>query len=211
VSAPRPRPAGGAHRRRAANRPLQQRPGAGGPAAVAADVQGAPTLEAAPAEEEVRQRPRSRKLGRAEREARELLEWPALCRQVACFARTPMAAELAAAGKLPMGRDQADSEQLLAQTREAGAAPLDFGGVFDLRRAVDAAEQGLVLHPLVLGAVATTLGGARRLRAATEAAGAGGAALRALARGIGAALPELQAEIERCVQVGPANLHFLCV
>jgi DNA mismatch repair protein MutS2 len=60
----------------------------------------------------------------AERESFQLLEWPALCRQVACFAQTPMGAELAAKCALPVGRSQEESEQLLQQTAEAQAAML---------------------------------------------------------------------------------------
>lgn len=60
----------------------------------------------------------------AERESLTLLEWPALCRQVACFAQTPMGAELAARGDLPVGRTQQESEQLLRQTAEAQQAQL---------------------------------------------------------------------------------------
>jgi DNA mismatch repair protein MutS2 len=61
----------------------------------------------------------------AERESLELLEWPALCRQVARFARTPMGAEVAAAAQLPMGGSQAESERLLQETSEAQQAKLE--------------------------------------------------------------------------------------
>lgn len=59
----------------------------------------------------------------AERESLALLEWPALCRQVACFAQTPMGAEVAV-GALPVGRSQRESQQLLQQTAEAQQAQL---------------------------------------------------------------------------------------
>jgi hypothetical protein len=69
---------------------------------------------------------------------------------------------------------------------------------------VEAAAQGRVLHPLVLGAVATTLGAAARLLrtlGSAEQQGAGYPALRELAAGLGDALPQLQRAIEQCVQV----------
>lgn len=61
----------------------------------------------------------------AEQESLQLLEWPALCRQVACFAQTPMGAEVALRCALPVGRSRADSEQLLRQTTEAQQARLE--------------------------------------------------------------------------------------
>lgn len=61
----------------------------------------------------------------AEAESLELLEWPSLCRQVACFAQTPMGAELALRCALPVGRSRLESEQLLRQTAEAQQAQLE--------------------------------------------------------------------------------------
>ena len=57
-------------------------------------------------------------------ETLQLLEWPALCRQVACFAQTPMGSELAMRCELPLGRSQEESELLLRQTADAQAAQL---------------------------------------------------------------------------------------
>ncbi len=81
-----------------------------------------------------------------------------------------------------------------------------FKGVYDIRRAIDAARQGRVLHPMVLGAVATTLGAAARLQAALGHSQQLQSeqqypALAALAAGIGDALPGLQQAIEQCIQV----------
>ena len=61
----------------------------------------------------------------AERESLQLLEWPALCRQVACFAQTPMGAEVALRCTLPVGRSRAESEALLQQTADAQQALLE--------------------------------------------------------------------------------------
>jgi hypothetical protein len=60
----------------------------------------------------------------AERESLQLLEWPGLCRQVACFAQTPMGAEVALRCALPVGRSRQESEQLLRETAEAQQAQL---------------------------------------------------------------------------------------
>ncbi len=85
-----------------------------------------------------------------------------------------------------------------------------FSGAYDIRRAVDAAAQQRVLHPMVLGAIATTLGAAARLQARLNSheAGHDGSrehalpALRELGAGIGDALPQLRQAIEQCIQVG---------
>lgn len=69
--------------------------------------------------------PASAAVDAAQRESLALLEWPALCRQVACFAQTPMGAEVAVAGALPMGRSRQGSELLLRQTAEAQRAQLE--------------------------------------------------------------------------------------
>ena len=41
-----------------------------------------------------------------QQESLQLLDWPALCRQVAAFAATPMAAEQLLQGGLPIGGSQ---------------------------------------------------------------------------------------------------------
>lgn len=87
--------------------------------------------------------------------------------------------------------------------------PCSFAGVYDVRQAVAAAEQGRVLHPLVLGAIATTLAAAARLEQQLGLAGGsadGGPAafpaLQQLAGGLGGALPRLRAAIEQCIGEG---------
>jgi hypothetical protein len=64
-----------------------------------------------------------------EEESLQILEWPAVCRQVACFCRTSMAAERVAGGLLPLGATRAESEGLLQLTAEAVAADLPLEGV----------------------------------------------------------------------------------
>lgn len=73
-----------------------------------------------------------------------------------------------------------------------------------MRQAVDAAQAQRVLHPLVLGAVATTLQAAAHLQEQLlqQQPGGGAAfpALQQLAADIGDALPALRAAIEQCIQ-----------
>ncbi|KAL4458289.1 hypothetical protein ABPG75_013154 [Micractinium tetrahymenae] len=118
-----------------------------------------------------------------------------------------MGAEVALRCALPVGRSRAQSEQLLQQTAEAQQALLEFQGAYDIRRAIDAAAQQRVLHPMVLGAVATTLGAAARLQARLQPQVAQDgsskhafSALQELGAGIGDALPQLQQAIEQCIQ-----------
>lgn len=122
------------------------------------------------------QRPR---IDRTELSSFHLLDFPSLCRQVASFASTPAAAEKAYKGRLEVGQTREASEALQRQTQEAlrllgggvsptGAAGDDpedfFRGVMDLRRALDAVEKdGIALHPLVIGAVATSIEATVRL------------------------------------------------
>ena len=60
----------------------------------------------------------------AEQESLELLEWPALCQQIACFMQTTLGAEVALSCRLPIGQSQDESEQLLQETEEAQQASL---------------------------------------------------------------------------------------
>jgi DNA mismatch repair protein MutS2 len=54
----------------------------------------------------------------------DLLDWPAVCRQVACFASTPMAAEQLLQGGLPMGRAQVNQTQTLSASVTLAECPL---------------------------------------------------------------------------------------
>ena len=103
---------------------------------------------------------------------------------------------------------QEDSERLQQETREAASAGLAFGDLRDLRPLLAAAADGIALQPFHLHAVAATLDAAAALRARVEGfqtpegsqtPGLQRGALRALARGIGDAMPELRHEIWRCI------------
>jgi DNA mismatch repair protein MutS2 len=109
------------------------------------------------------------KIDRTELSSRHLLEFGNVCKQVASFAYTPAAAEKAYKGRLDIGVTREESMKLADQTRDAmrmldGDATNFFEGVMDLRKALDAAEkEKAVLHPLVIGAVATSIEATTRL------------------------------------------------
>ena len=69
-----------------------------------------------------------------EEEAKELVEWPLLCRQVARFADTQPGYNLVLKGKLPVGRTWEESIMLQRQTKAALRLRqrLDFEGVEDV-------------------------------------------------------------------------------
>ncbi len=111
---------------------------------------------------------------------------------------------------------QEDSERLQQETREAAGAGLAFGDLRDLRPLLAAAADGIALQPFHLHAVAATLDAAAALRARVEDSqtlegsqtpGSQHGALRALARGIGDAMPELRHEISRCIHPEEVQAH----
>jgi DNA mismatch repair protein MutS2 len=101
-------------------------------------------------------------------ETLELLEWSRLCQHLANFAATKLGA--IASRNLQIPTSQAQSENLLAQTREmyeleSRISPgLSFDGIQDIGDALErAALQGILAGEELL-AIATTLAGARNLR-----------------------------------------------
>mmetsp|Transcript_12639 Transcript_12639/g.33478 ORF Transcript_12639/g.33478 Transcript_12639/m.33478 type:complete len:923 (+) Transcript_12639:28-2796(+) len=93
-----------------------------------------------------------------------VLEWPDVCKQVASFCGTVMAAQKLALGQLPVGRSQAESELLLQQTSEAMLLDLRVSRFFDMGPVLDAAADGLCLNPKQLQGVANTIQTALQLR-----------------------------------------------
>ncbi|MEO1179863.1 MAG: endonuclease MutS2 [Cyanobacteria bacterium J06636_28] len=104
-------------------------------------------------------------------ETLDLLEWPRLCQQWSTFAATKLGALAARHGRIPT--HQNESEQLLAQTREAyqleDTAPLNFRGVQDMGDVIERARLQSILSGDELLGIATTLAGARQLRRAIDA------------------------------------------
>ncbi len=101
-----------------------------------------------------------------------LLEWPRLCQQLSTFAATKLGA--IAAQRLVLPASQAESEHLLAETREAYRLEqqppgLKFTGIQDIGDALERAKRQGVLTGAELLAIATTLAGARQLRRTIDA------------------------------------------
>ena len=142
--------------------------------------------------------------GPAEQESLHLLGWLDVCNQVASFCKTAMGAQQAVRGKLPLGKTLEESQFLLQQTKEAAALDLRFNKIYYLRRALDAAAAQHALHPLVLGAIATTLSAAKELGKKVDSGDERTMALQHLARGIRDFLPEVLPIIENihtCIQI----------
>ncbi|MEA5575666.1 endonuclease MutS2 [Anabaena sp. UHCC 0451] len=101
-------------------------------------------------------------------ETLELLEWHRLCQHLSTFAATKLGAMVARA--LPIPTTQAESTELLAQTKEvyqleSRLTPgLSFEGIQDIGDSLERAELQGILSGQELLAIATTLSGARNLR-----------------------------------------------
>ena len=101
-------------------------------------------------------------------ETLELLEWPRLCQHLATFAATKLGAIVAR--NLPIPETQAETEQLLAQTKEVYELEsrlhpgLSFEGIQDIGDSLERAALQSILPGEELLAIATTLAGTRNLR-----------------------------------------------
>lgn len=101
-------------------------------------------------------------------ETLELLEWPRLCQHLSTFAATKLGA--IAARQLTIPDSQAQSEQLLAQTKEVYELEsrltngLSFEGIQDIGDSLERAGLQGILSGDELLAIATTLAGTRNLR-----------------------------------------------
>jgi DNA mismatch repair protein MutS2 len=134
-------------------------------------------------------------------ETLELLEWSRLCQHLATFSATKLGK--IAVANLPIPTTQAESVNLLAQTKEAYeieqrlASGLSFDGIQDIGDAIERAELHGILSGEELLGIATTLAGARKLRRIIEehpdllVLGELVAQLRTY--------PEIEQEIHRCI------------
>ncbi|MDZ8083494.1 MAG: endonuclease MutS2 [Nostoc sp. DcaGUA01] len=101
-------------------------------------------------------------------ETLELLEWHRLCHHLSTFAATKLG--VIAARHLKIPDFQAESEQLLKQTKEIYqlesrlTTGLSFEGIQDIGDSLERAERSGILTGDELLAIATTLAGARNLR-----------------------------------------------
>ncbi|MDF5711209.1 MAG: endonuclease MutS2 [Nostoc sp. S4] len=105
-------------------------------------------------------------------ETLELLEWHRLCQHLSTFAATKLG--VIAARHLKIPSFQAESEQLLEQTKEVYQLEtrintgLSFEGIQDIGDSIERAERSGILAGDELLAIATTLAGARNLRRAID-------------------------------------------
>ncbi|MBD2609607.1 endonuclease MutS2 [Scytonema hofmannii FACHB-248] len=101
-------------------------------------------------------------------ETLELLEWHRLCQHMSTFAATKLGAR--ASRQLPIPDSRAESEYLVAQTKEIYeleirlTTGLSFEGIQDIGDSLERAEIQAVLTGEELLAIATTLAGTRNLR-----------------------------------------------
>lgn len=101
-------------------------------------------------------------------ETLELLEWSRLCQHLSTFAATKLG--VIAARHLTIPTSQAESEQLLTQTKEVYelegrlVTGLSFDGIQDIGDSLERAERQGILAGDELLAIATTLAGTRNLR-----------------------------------------------
>ncbi|MEC4818845.1 MAG: endonuclease MutS2 [Scytonema sp. PMC 1069.18] len=101
-------------------------------------------------------------------ETLELLEWSRLCQHLSTFAATKLG--VIAARHLAIPTSQAESEQLLTQTKEVYelesrlVSGLSFEGIQDIGDSIERAELQGILSGEELLAIATTLAGTRNLR-----------------------------------------------
>ncbi|KAK8944542.1 DNA mismatch repair protein MSH6 [Platanthera zijinensis] len=94
--------------------------------------------------------------------AKEALEWSSVCSLVSDFTSTAAGREVCRSGRLPVGRNQAESQKLLDQTASAVLLPekLDFSGVDDVAGLVRKAVGGNILGIRELCAVGKCLASA---------------------------------------------------
>ncbi|WP_242059958.1 endonuclease MutS2 [Oscillatoria sp. FACHB-1407] len=134
-------------------------------------------------------------------ETLDLLEWSRLCQHLATFAATKLG--VTAIRRLRIPATQAESETLLAQTREVydlesrTSGSLSFDGIQDIGEALERAELQGILAGDELLAIATTLSGARSLRRTIDNQ-QDLPVLQALVSDL-RTYPELEQEIHRCI------------
>jgi DNA mismatch repair protein MutS2 len=136
-------------------------------------------------------------------ETLDLLEWSRLCQHLSTFCATKLGA--IAARQLQLPPTQADSEYLLAQTKETYAielsvdAGIPFGGINDIGGAIERAQLQGLLSGEECNDIASTLAGARQIRRTID--GLDDLDLPVLTALISdlRTHPELEKEIHRCV------------
>ncbi|KAG1678593.1 hypothetical protein FOA52_012600 [Chlamydomonas sp. UWO 241] len=145
-------------------------------------------------------------MGECQAESLGVLQWPEVCRQVACFCSTVMGVQRVVSGRLPIGRSQAESEALLRATAEAAEAGLSLAGVYDLRPALSAVASGYCLNARQLEGIAASLsavlGAAEKVRETAPDGSPRFPELANLAAGVNEGERATAAAIQACIQVG---------
>jgi DNA mismatch repair protein MutS2 len=135
-------------------------------------------------------------------ETLDLLEWSRLCQHLSTFAATKPGT--IAARQLVIPSTQAESEHLLAQTKEAywldqKTTGLKFSGIQDISGSLDRAHRQGLLSGEELLAIATTLNGARQIRRIIDAQEPDNLpVLQALVADL-RTYPELEQHIHHCI------------
>ena len=135
-------------------------------------------------------------------ETLDLLEWQRVCQNLATFAATKLG--VVAARHLKMPQTQAESERLLAQTKEIYNleqgldSGWNFKGIKDVGAALERVGIGGVLSAKELLDLATTLAGMRYLRRLIDAKSEELKTLEELVRDI-RTYPEIEKEIHHCI------------
>lgn len=134
-------------------------------------------------------------------ETLELLEWPRLCEHLATFAATKLGA--IAARQINIPESQAETEQLLAQTKEVYhletslTTSLSFEGIQDIGDSLERAQLHGILSGVELLAIASTLSGMRNLRRTIDSQ-PDVPVLTALVEDL-RTYPELEQDIHHCI------------
>ncbi len=135
-------------------------------------------------------------------ETLDLLEWPRLCLHLSTFAATKLGT--LAAQQITIPATEADSQRLLAQTKEVywldqQGQGLPFGGIRDIGDSLLRAQRQGLLGGDQLLAVASTLNGARQLRRTIDSQSPEDLpVLQALVANL-RTYPELEQNIHHCI------------
>lgn len=135
-------------------------------------------------------------------ETLDLLEWQRVCQNLSTFAATKLG--VVAARQLRLPKTQAESEQLLAQTKEIYnlEQELDSGwtfkGIKDIGASLERSQIGGILTAKELLDIATTLAGVRYLRRLIDAKSEELVTLAQLVVDV-RTYPEIEKEIHHCI------------
>ena len=145
-----------------------------------------------------------------DRDALEVLEFPAIVERLAAATSTAYGAELAHA-LVPsddleeVSRRQALTAEAVALLDESAEPPLE--GIADVRASAELAARGGVLGPDALSKVGSAIGGALRARAALDAEGERAPLLHEIASAIERDLSSVAKGISRCVEEDGSDLR----